>query len=72
VAETKYVSNFNMLHHLIEDNQPLVSMVVSQLWAKWRHVNSERVTIVHKLCLDEWSSKIDLLLKFTSLTFELL
>jgi hypothetical protein len=33
VVGTKYASNFIMLHLLVEVNQPLVYMVVSQLWA---------------------------------------
>ena len=36
VVETRYASNFIMLRRLIEVKQPLVSMVVSQLWAEWR------------------------------------
>ena len=42
VAETRYASNFIMLRRLIEVKQPLVSMVVSQLWAEWRQANSEK------------------------------
>ena len=34
VVETRYASNFIMLRRLIEVKQPLVSMVVSQLWAE--------------------------------------
>jgi hypothetical protein len=62
-----------MLRRLIEVKQPLVSMVVSQLWAEWRQVDSERGAMVRKLCLDEeWWSKIDFLLKFTAPAFEIL
>jgi hypothetical protein len=73
VVETRYASNFIMLCCLVEVKQPLVSMVVSQLWAEWRQADSERGTMVCRLCLDEeWWSKIDFLLKFTSPAFELL
>lgn len=70
VAKTRYASNFIMLRSLIEVKQPLVSMVVSQLWAKWRQADSERGAMVRRLCLDEerWS-KIDFLLKFTAPAF---
>ena len=62
-----------MLHRLVEVKQPLVSMVVSQLWAEWRQTYSERGYIVRRLCLDEeWWNKIDFLLKFTTPAFELL
>ena len=62
-----------MLRRLVEVKQPLVSMVVSQLWAEWRQSNFERGTMVHRLCLDEeWWSKIDFVLKFTTPAFELL
>ena len=62
-----------MLRRLIEVKQPLVSMVVSQLWAEWRQADSERGAMVRRLCLDEeWWSKIDFLLKFTTPAFELL
>jgi hypothetical protein len=62
-----------MLGRLVEVKQPLISMVVSQLWVEWTQVDSERGATVHRLCLDEklWT-KIDFLLKFTSPTFELL
>jgi hypothetical protein len=73
VVETRYASNFIMLHCLVEVKQPLVSMVVSQLWAKWRQADSKWGTMVRKLCIDEeWWSKIDFLLKFTSPAFELI
>ena len=36
VVETRYASNFIMLPYLVGVKQPLVSMVVSQLWAEWR------------------------------------
>ena len=62
-----------MLRRLVEVKQPLVSMVVSQLWAEWRQSDSKQGTMVRKLCLDEeWWSKIDFLLKFIGPTFELL
>ena len=62
-----------MLRHLVEVKQPLVSMVFNQLWAEWRQVDSERGTMLCRLCLDgEWCSKIDFFLKFTTAAFELL
>jgi hypothetical protein len=36
VVETRYASNFIMLGRLVEVKQPLISMVVSQLWVEWR------------------------------------
>ena len=73
VAETRFASNFIMLRRLVEVKQPLVSMVVNQLWAEWRQADLEWGTMVRRLCLDEeWWSKIDFLLKFTTLAFELL
>ena len=72
VAETRYASNFIMLRRLVV-KQVLVSMVVSQVWAEWRQADSERGYMVHRLCLDEdWWSKIDFLLMFTTPAFELL
>ena len=73
VAETRYASNFVMLRRLVEVKHALVSMVVSQLWIEWRQADSERGSMVHRLCLDEdWWSKVDFLLKFTTPAFELL
>ena len=73
VVETRYASNFIMLHCLVEVKQALVSMVVSQLWVEWRQADSERGTAVRRMCLDEdWWSKVDFLLLFTTPAFELL
>jgi hypothetical protein len=73
VAETRYASNFVMLRRLVEVKHALVSMVVSQLWIEWRQADSERGSMVRRLCLDEdWWSKVDFLLKFTTPAFELL
>eukprot|EP00253_Pinus_taeda_P030084 PITA_30084 len=73
VAETRYASNFVMLRRLVEVKHALVSMVVSQLWVEWRQADSERGSMVRRLCLDEdWWSKVDFLLKFTTPAFELL
>eukprot|EP00253_Pinus_taeda_P004206 PITA_04206 len=73
VAETRYASNFLMLRRLVEVKHALVSMVVSQLWIEWRQADSERGSMVRRLCLDEdWWSKVNFLLKFTTLAFELL
>eukprot|EP00253_Pinus_taeda_P004516 PITA_04516 len=50
-----------------------MSMVVSLLWIEWRQADSERGYMVRRLCLDEdWWSKVDFLLKFTTPAFELL
>eukprot|EP00253_Pinus_taeda_P017793 PITA_17793 len=73
VAETRYASNFVMLRCLVEVKHALVSMVVSQLWVEWRQADSERGSMVRRLCLHEdWWSKVDFLLKFTTPAFELL
>ena len=62
-----------MLRHLVEVKQALVSMVVSQLWVEWRQADSERGAAVRRLCLGEdWWSKVDFLLLFTTPAFELL
>ena len=62
-----------MLRHLVEVKHALVSMVVSQLSIEWRQADSERGSMVCRLCLDEdWWSKVDFLLKFTTPAFELL
>ena len=62
-----------MLCRLVEVKQPLVSMVVSQLWAEWRQADSEWGTMVRRLFLDvEWWGKIYFLLKFTTPALELL
>ena len=62
-----------MLRHLVEVKHALVSMVVSQLWIEWRQEDLEWGSMVRRLCLDEdWWSKIDFLLKFTTPAFELL
>ena len=52
VAETRYASNFVMLRRLVEVKHALVSMVVSQLWIEWRQADSERGSMVRRLCLD--------------------
>eukprot|EP00253_Pinus_taeda_P015266 PITA_15266 len=62
-----------MLCRLVEVKHALVSMVVSQLWIEWRQANSKQGYMVRTSCLDEdWWSKIDFLLKFTTPTFEFL
>lgn len=62
-----------MLRCLVEVKHALVSMVMSQLWIEWRQADSERGSMVRRLCLDEdWWSKVDFLLKFTTPAFELL
>ena len=62
-----------MLRRLVEVKQALISMVVNQLWVEWRQADTEQGAMVRRLCLDEeWWSKIDFLLKFTSPIFEFL
>jgi hypothetical protein len=53
VVETRYASNFIMLHYLVEVMQPLVSMVVSQHWVEWGQTDTQQGTMVCKLCIDE-------------------
>jgi hypothetical protein len=73
VAETRYASNFIMLHRLVEVKSALMSMVVGVTWAEWRQLDSERGSMVQKVLIDEdWWSKVEFLLKFSSPTFELL
>eukprot|EP00253_Pinus_taeda_P001938 PITA_01938 len=73
VVETIYASKFLMLRCLVEVKHALVSMVASQLWIEWRQVNSKWGYMVRRSCLDEdWWSKVDFLLKFTTLAFEFL
>jgi hypothetical protein len=73
VAETRYASNFIMLRRLVEVKSALMSMVVGVTWAEWRQSDSERGSMVRRVLIDEhWWSKVEFLLKFTSLAFELL
>jgi hypothetical protein len=73
VAETRYASSFIMLHRLVELKTALLSMVVGATWVEWRHADSERGSMVWRMLIDEdWWSKIEFLLKFTLLAFELL
>jgi hypothetical protein len=73
VVETRYASNFIMLHRLVEVKPALMSMVVGVTWAEWRQADSERGSMVQRVLIDEdWWSKIDFLLKFTLPAFELL
>ena len=62
VVETRYASNFIMFCRLVKVKQAL----------DWRQADSERGTAVRRVCLDEdWWSKIDFLLMFTTPVFEL-
>ena len=71
-AETRYASNFIMLCCLVDVKNALMSMVVGPTWAEWRQANSEKGSMVRRVFVDEdWWSKIDFLLKFTSPTFDL-
>jgi hypothetical protein len=73
VVETRYASNFIMFCHFVEVKLALMSMVVGMTWVEWRHVNSEKGSMVWRVLIDgDWWSKIDFLLKFTLLAFELL
>jgi hypothetical protein len=73
VAETRYASNFIMLRRLVEVKSALISMVVSVTWVEWRQSDSERGSMVRRVLIDEdWWSKVEFLLKFTSPAFELL
>jgi hypothetical protein len=73
VVKTRYASNFIMLRRLVEVKSALMSMVVGVTWAEWRQTNSERVSMVRRVLIDEdWWSKVEFLLKFTSPAFELL
>ena len=42
VVETRYASNFIMLHRLVEVKPALMSMVVGATWAEWRQTDSRR------------------------------
>jgi hypothetical protein len=73
VAETRYASNFIMLHHCVEVKSALMSMVVGVTWAEWRHAYLERGSMVRRVLIDEnWWRKVEFLLKFTLPAFELL
>jgi hypothetical protein len=73
VVETRYASNFIMLRYLVEVKSALMSMVVGVTWAEWRQSDSERGSMVRRVLIDEdWWSKVEFLVKFTSPTFELL
>jgi hypothetical protein len=73
VVETRYASNFIMLRRLVEVKSALMSMVVGVTWAEWRQSDSERGSMVRRVLIDEdWWSKVEFLLKFTSPAFELL
>lgn len=73
VVETRYASNFIMLLCLVEVKNALMNMVVGPTWAEWRHVDSKKGSMVGRVLVDEdWWSKIDFLLKFTSPAFDLL
>ena len=62
-----------MLRHLVEVKPALMSMVVGATWVEWRQEDSEKGSIVRRMLIDEdWWSKIDFLLKFTTPAFELL
>eukprot|EP00253_Pinus_taeda_P005580 PITA_05580 len=50
-----------------------MSMVMGPTWVEWRQANSEKGSMVRRALVDEdWWSKIDFLLKFTSPAFDLL
>jgi hypothetical protein len=79
VAETRYASNFIMLRRLVEVKSALMSMVVGGdlqsmvTWVEWRPADSKRGSMVRRVLIDEdWWSKVEFLLKFTLLAFELL
>jgi hypothetical protein len=73
VVKTRYASNFIMLCRLVEVKSALMSMVVGVTWAEWRQSDSERESMVQRVLIDEdWWSKVEFLLKFTSPTFEFL
>ena len=62
-----------MLRRLVEVKNALMSMVVGPTWAEWRQADSKKGSMVRRVLVDEdWWSKIDFLLKFTSSTFDLL
>ena len=70
MVETRYASNFVMLRRLVEVNPALMSMVVGATWAQWRVADSKRRSMVRRVLIDEdWWSKIDFLLKFTTPAF---
>jgi hypothetical protein len=73
VAKTRYASNFIMLHHFVEVKPALLSMMVGMTCIERRPTYSKRGSMVQRVLIDEdWWSKIDFLLKFTLLAFELL
>jgi hypothetical protein len=73
VVETRYASNFIMLRRLVEVKSALMSIVVGVTSDEWRQSDSERGSMVRGVLIDEdWWSKVEFLLKFTSPTFELL
>jgi hypothetical protein len=73
VDETRYASKFIMLHCLVEVESALMSMVVGATWVEWRLTDSGRGSMVQRVLIDDdWWSKIEFLLKFTLLAFELL
>jgi hypothetical protein len=62
-----------MLRRLVKVKSSLMSMVVGVTWAEWRQSDSERGGMVHRVLIDGyWWSKVEFLLKFTSLGFEIL
>lgn len=73
VAETRYTSNFIMLHRLVEVKPALMSMVVGATWAQWRAADSGRGSMLQRvLIVEDWWRKIDFFLKFTTPAFRLL
>jgi hypothetical protein len=73
VIETRYASNFIMLRRLVEVKSALMSMMVGVTWVEWRQADSERGSMVQRVLIHEdWWSKVEFLLKFTLLAFELL
>ena len=73
MVETRYATNLVMLRRLVEVKTALMSMVVSATWAHWRAIDLERGSMVRRVLIDEdWWSKIDFLLKFTTPAFRLL
>lgn len=53
VVETRYASNFIMLHHLVEVKTALMTMVVGPTWVEWRQSDLERGTMVRRVLVDE-------------------
>jgi hypothetical protein len=73
VVETRYALNFIMLRRLVEVKSALMSMVVGVTWVEWRQADSKRGNMVRRVLIDEdWWCKVEFLLKFTLLAFELL